>query len=274
MNIIKSVPLDSYGILKQATPKNELDEVIESVQNIGYAILDSRLSAADVKHIADEFDLTHKLYVEKHGENRLKSINEINTIRLLLAHGSKVFLKLAFNERLLLTLKKIISGKFILNQQNGVINPPEETYNQGAWHRDLPYQHFVSSTPLAINALFCVDDFTFENGATYVLPASHKSEAFPSSCYIKRHAVQIEAKAGSFILLDCMTFHSGGFNSTGLARRAINHIYNIPYFKQQINIPLNLEKHDLTDQEKEILGFNSNEPISVSDYLAKRKGGY
>ncbi len=266
--------MKSYGISKQVMPENELDEVVESVQNIGYGILDSGLSSADIKKIADEFELTYRLYVEKYGESRLKSIDEINTVRLMLAHGNEIFIKLAFNERLLLTLKKLIPGKFILNQQNGVINPPEETYNQGAWHRDLPYQHFVSSTPLAINALFCVDDFTFKNGATYILPASHKSEAFPSDSYVKKHAIQIEAKAGSFILLDCMTFHSGGVNSTNSARRAVNHVYNIPYFKQQINIPLNLEKHNLTDQAKDILGFNYDEPISISDYLARRKGGY
>ncbi len=161
---------------------------------------------------------------------------------------------------------------YILNQQNGVINPPQETYNQGAWHRDLPYQHFITSKPLAINALFCVDDFTFENGATFVLPASHKSENFPSSDYIQRNAIQVEAKAGSFIVLDCMLFHSGGFNKTCFERRAVNHVYNIPFFKQQINIPMNMEDTHLSAEERDILGFSYVEPGSISDYLSKRMG--
>ncbi|MFX5510311.1 hypothetical protein ABTD49_20870, partial [Acinetobacter baumannii] len=80
------------------------------------------------------------------------------TIRAPLVHGSAVFRRLATNPVLMEVLQKLIVGKFILNQQNGVINPPGATYNQGAWHRDLPYQHYVSSTPLAVNALFCVDD--------------------------------------------------------------------------------------------------------------------
>ena len=164
-----------------------------------------------------------------YGEPKLRSLNEFHTIRSPLTHGGDVFLRLVLNENLLSTLKKLISGKFILNQQNGVINPPQETYNQGVWHRDLPYQHFVSTKPLAINALFCVDDFTFENGATFVLPASHKTEAFPSASYIRKNSVQIEAKAGSFILLDCMLFHAGGFNKTHLERRAVNHVITFRY---------------------------------------------
>ena len=166
----------------------------------------------------------------------------------------------------------MIRGKFILNQQNGSINPPQESYNQGAWHRDLPYQHFVSTKPLAINALFCIDDFTFQNGATFVLPASHKSEAFPSEKYIRKNAIQVEAKAGSFIVLDSMEFHTGGFNKTNLERRGVNHLYTIPYFKQQINIPRNLKNVDLSDEEKDILGFGCMEPESISGYFSTRTG--
>ncbi|WP_457831307.1 phytanoyl-CoA dioxygenase family protein, partial [Staphylococcus aureus] len=80
-----------------------------------------------------------------------------------------------------------------------------------AWPRDLPYQHYVSSTPLAVNALFCVDDFTLDNGSTFVIPATHKEINYPSESFVERNAVQVTAKAGQYILLDCMLFHSGGF---------------------------------------------------------------
>src|SRR3546814_9885258 len=62
-----------------------------------------------------------------------------------------------------------------------IVNPAEhQSYGQGLFHRDLPHQHFVSSRPLAINALFCIDAFLEANGATLVVPASHKEERFPS----------------------------------------------------------------------------------------------
>ena len=272
MKTNNNIPSESYGILQQNLPESALDEAAEQVRSLGYAILDSGYTLPELQSISKEFNRTREHYVETYGETKLRSLNEFHTIRSPLTHGGDAFLGLALNENLLTLLKKLISGKFILNQQNGVINPPQETYNQGAWHRDLPYQHFVSTKPIAINALFCVDDFTFENGATFVLPASHKSEAFPSENYVKKNALQIEAKAGSFIVLDCMVFHAGGFNKTNLQRRAVNHLYNIPYFKQQINIPMNMTSTKLSAEAKDILGFNYVEPSTISDYLSKRTG--
>jgi ectoine hydroxylase-related dioxygenase (phytanoyl-CoA dioxygenase family) len=272
MTIIKHIPTESYGILLQEMSESALDEAAESVRNLGYAILDSGYTSSELISISDEFNRTQEGYIDIYGESRLRSLDEIHTIRSPLTHGGEEFLRLALNENLLFILNKLISGKFILNQQNGVINPPQEAFNQGAWHRDLPYQHFITTKPLAINALFCVDDFTFENGATFVLPASHKSEKFPSDKYIQKNAIQVQAKAGSFILLDCMLFHAGGSNKTNSARRAVNHVFNIPYFKQQINIPMNIQSVNLSAEERDILGFNYAEPNSIKDYLSKRTG--
>ncbi|MDW3681743.1 phytanoyl-CoA dioxygenase family protein [Cupriavidus sp. CV2] len=272
MTTATNFPEASYGILQRTQCESALDEVAEQVRRIGYAVLHSGYSVAELQGISDEFDRTRERYIEAYGEQRLRTLNEYHAMRSPLTHGGEIFLRLALNENLLSVLKKLILGKFILNQQNGVINPPQETYNQGAWHRDLPYQHFVSTRPLAINALFCVDDFTCENGATIVLPASHKSEEFPSPGYVRRNAVQIEAKAGSFVLLDCMLFHTGGFNGSQAVRRAVNHVYNIPYFKQQIRIPNNMKELDLPGEAREVLGFNYLEPDSVSDYLSTREG--
>ena len=270
MAAVNNIPEASYGILQQNLSNSVLDEVAEQVRNLGYAIIDSGYTAPELRKYSEEFNRTQEQYIETYGESNLRSLNEFYTIRSPLTHGGEEFLRLALNENVLLILQKLIPGKFILNQQNCVINPPQETYNQGAWHRDLPYLHFVSSTPLAINALFCVDDFTAQNGATFVIPASHKSEAFPSSSYIKKNAIQVEAKAGSFILLDCMVFHAGGFNNSHSARRAVNQAYNIPYFKQQINIPNNMQNLHLSADARDVLGYNYMEANSIEQYFAAR----
>jgi ectoine hydroxylase-related dioxygenase (phytanoyl-CoA dioxygenase family) len=272
MKNINNIPTASYGILQQEISMSALDEAAEQIRNLGYAILDSGYIVSELQTLSEEFDKMQQQYVKTYGLNTLRNVNEQHTIRSPLLHGGELFLNLALNENLLSLLKKLIPGKFILNQQNGIINPPQETYDQGAWHRDIPYQHFVSTKTLGVNALFCVDDFNIENGGTFVLPATHKSEAFPSDAYIQNNATQVEAKAGSFIVLDCMIYHAGGLNKTNSARRAVNQVFNIPYFKQQINIPKNIESTNLSEESKDILGFNYAEPVSISDYLSKRKG--
>lgn len=264
------VPVNAYGILKQNQPVSRLEEIVEEVRHLGYAVMDAGYTALEMQQFSNVFDETHVRYVQTYGEGFLKERQEYETIRAPLLQDESFFLKLALNASLREVLTSLIQGKYILNQQNGIINPPQKAYNQGSWHRDLPYQHFVSSQPLAINALFCVDDFTKENGATFVLPASHQSEAFPSWSFVKKHAVQIEAKAGSFVLLDCMLFHTGGFNHTHKARRAVNHVYTIPFLKQQISLPAHLHDALLSVEEKALLGFHVREPASIMDYLFTR----
>ena len=267
----KQIPTNSYGILKKDTLLTSVDESAEEVKRLGYTILDSGLTTQQIKAISDAFNSTLLKYRKKYGDQKLKSKNEFYSIRALLSDNQDIFVKLATNKILLALLSKLIEGKFILNQQNGIINPPKKAYNQGSWHRDLPYQHFVSTTPLAVNALFCVDDFTFENGSTFIIPGSHKFGNYPSDKFIENNALQIEAKAGDFIVLDCMVFHSGGYNSSQKERRAINHVYTIPYFKQQISLPNILDAKKLEPEERDLLGFNFDVPTSVDQFIEERK---
>jgi ectoine hydroxylase-related dioxygenase (phytanoyl-CoA dioxygenase family) len=267
---MSAVPGSSYGILRRDVSASPADRAAEEVRRLGYARLDAGYTPAELGEISAAFDVARERYVAQWGEQRLQSLDEGNTLRALCTHGGPEFLRLAVNPILCSVLEKLIAGRFILNQQNGIINPPAQDYNQGAWHRDLPYQHFVSSSPLAVNALFCVDDFTLDNGATFVLPASHRAEAFPSEQFVRDQAVQVQARAGEFILLDCMTFHAGGFNRTNRARRAVNHVYTIPFFKQQIKLPGNIDPGALSPQQKSLLGFDYQEPASVGAYLESR----
>ncbi|MET3970164.1 phytanoyl-CoA dioxygenase family protein [Bradyrhizobium barranii] len=261
-----------YGVLRQEQSTNEIERTCESIRRLGYGVINGGYGHEQLAALADAFDRTQERYATRHGGvDALRSIDEHNTIRLPLAH-EPVFLQLASNDRILEICSRLISGYAVLNQQNGIINPPNgKPYNQGLWHRDLPYQHFVSSRPLAINALFCLDAFTLENGATKVLPASHRQEDFPSDDFVNTQALPVAAPAGSFIVLDCMVFHSGGVNTTVRPRRAVNHVYTIPLISQQIDLPSALGDTFTSDSKlRRLLGYDVRQPGSVADYLAQR----
>jgi len=80
-----------------------------------------------------------------------------------------------------------------------------------------------------------VDDFTANNGATMVIPSSHLFDEFPSDSYIEKNTMQITAKRGNFIVLDCMTYHRGGFNQSRKDRYAVNNVYSVPMIRKQID---------------------------------------
>jgi ectoine hydroxylase-related dioxygenase (phytanoyl-CoA dioxygenase family) len=267
--IKNNIPKSSYGVLKQLKVSNKLELAVEEVITRGYTIIDSNFTKKEISTVSSSFDSAKKKYYKKYNINFLKKINEHNTIRLPIALDHKCFLKVLSNKNLHFVIKKIMNGAYILNQQNGIINPTKDTYNQALWHRDLPYQHFVSSRPLALNAIYCVDDFTLANGATFVLPSSHKFENLSSEKYIQNNAIQIEAKAGSYILLDCMLYHAGGTNRTSVDRRAINHVFTIPYFKQQINLPKNLDEKLIPKKYRSILGWHFKEHENLHSFFSR-----
>jgi hypothetical protein len=260
----------SYGVLEQRAVESEVDRAAEDVSYLGYAVVPGGYSAAEIEEIARLFDEAHREYVALYTAAFLEQIDELNGIRLPLAF-CEAFIDLAMNPTVLGVVKKVVRNAVVLNQQNGIINPPGQNYNQAAWHRDLPYQHFVASRPLAINALYCVDDFKPENGATFVLPGTHLREEYPSEAFISRNAAQISAPAGSFIMLDCMLFHRGGSNSTASRRRGVNHVYTTAFIKQQIDIPSALGREPPQSAAvAELLGYRYQMPRSVADFLKSR----
>jgi ectoine hydroxylase-related dioxygenase (phytanoyl-CoA dioxygenase family) len=260
-----------YGVRLSNQATGPIDEAAEALALMGYAVVDSGLSRSEIEDLSGRFDRLAQTYRDRHGQERLAALDEFDSVRCPLAEDA-AFLALAMNPAVLRLAELLLGPSFILNQQNGVINPPSgRRYNQAAFHRDLPYQHFVSSRPLAINALFCLDHFTSENGASHVIPASHKQEAFPSDPVVAANVRQIEAPAGSFLVLDAMTFHCGGANRTNRPRRAINHVYTIAMMRQQIDLPAHLGTDFSADPAaRQLLGFNHPTARSVDEFISHR----
>lgn len=261
-----------YGVKEQTPSGDDLSRAVESLALVGYAIIDSGYSEDERRVIEERFELIKRASEDRYGRAALEAIDEHNTIRAPLSFDD-VFMRLAMNERILELCNRVLSmGNYILNQQNGVINPPQARYNQGAYHRDLPYQHFVTSRPIAINALYCIDTFTRANGCTKVLPGSHKSERFPSDAIVQQLEIQAEASAGQFLVLDCMTYHCGGVNTTSRPRRAVNNVYTIPIIKQQISLPELMGGRDLPMSVLKLIGFDHGHAVSdIAAYYAGRR---
>jgi len=216
---------------------NQADAYAEEIRNIGYTVLQSGFSADELQTIRRKIDDIYELQLrEIGGEAALKRINDANLARCLVGYD-EYFLKLAVHPSIISVAQKLLGEKFILMSQNAIINRPTDEHYQVTWHRDLNYQHFVSSRPLGLSALYSIDDFSEETGGTYLIPASHKSEKFPSFEYVHRHERQMSVPAGSILLFDAMIYHRSGINCSARPRRAVNHIYTLPMIKQQISIP-------------------------------------
>jgi ectoine hydroxylase-related dioxygenase (phytanoyl-CoA dioxygenase family) len=241
---------------------------------IGYTIIPDALSPDELELARRKVDEIYRAQAEElGGEDELKKFNDAYTARALLVYDD-FFLGVATNPKVLPLVEALLGDYYILMLQNGIINVPTVggEQNAGSWHRDLNYQHFVSSRPLSVSALFCVDDFSIETGGTHVLPASHKIEVFPSEATVLANERPIDARAGSVVVFDSMLFHRGGYNRSAKPRRALNHMYTLPLIRQQISFPRMLGGRFSDDAFlRRFLGYEAETADNVRQWREQRR---
>jgi ectoine hydroxylase-related dioxygenase (phytanoyl-CoA dioxygenase family) len=249
---------------------DDLDVHVERIRVTGFTVVPGGLASDDVVHLGVRIQEVLERQLEEFGTAQMDAIGDALTARAPLVYDD-AFLRLAAHPVILAICRRLMGPYIVLMQQNGVINPPSQVHTQLAYHRDLPYQHFVSSRPLAISALFCIDAFRADNGATTVLPGTHRCEAFPSDSVAAQLDTSVYAPAGSFIVFDAMLYHRAGHNHSSDVRRAVNHVYSVPVIAQQISLPAALEGRHADDPElARLLGYDVAPAPSVRAWRERR----
>ncbi len=255
--------MNSYGITQQTKLSDKFGINKEELSIQGYSVLPAVLNPEECARVAEKL---HHIYDRQLGEIEgytLEDIRDQYVARMPLAYDD-YFVTLAGRSPVIDLIRSLMGDYFILHLQNGILNMPEKDHQQRNWHRDLPYQNYTSSRPLALNAMYCIDDFTADNGATWLIPHSHKMEAMPSDTYIRKHRQQVLAKAGDVLLMDSMIFHKAGENHTDQVRIGVNHVYATGMIRPQIDIPAMLQGKFQDDPFLRILlGYAADVPGSV-----------
>ena len=266
-----SEPRTDYGIIERESGGDETSRHAERIRLVGYTVLPGRWADAELADFGRRLDDVFAAQAaEFGGDERIAAIGDTFTARCPLLYDD-AFLQLVTFPPLLALCRALLGEYVVLMQQNGVENPAGQPHTQTAYHRDLPYQHFVSSRPLAISALFCIDSFRRETGATTVLPGSHRVETFPSSAVAETVATSVEADAGSFIVFDSMLFHRAGANTSSSQRRAVNQVFSVPIIAQQISLPAVFGRRYADDPTlARLLGYEAAPAPSVVAWRERR----
>lgn len=118
-------------------------------------------------------------------------------------------------------------SEFAFHNYKCIIKAPRVS-SKFMWHRDLPY--LEHSTPNLITALLCLDDMTEANGATVVLPGTHRiphEQVEASDVEIAEdmlpdaERVTVCCPAGSAVLFHVNIIHGGGANRSPDPRRNV-----------------------------------------------------
>lgn len=260
-----------YGIVQRGSAATDAARIAERIRLVGYCVVPGGFSNTEISDFGTRLEQIMAQQADEFGgAERLASIGDALTARCPLVYDD-AFVGLAAHAGVQAICRELLGDYVLLMQQNGVINPSGQRHAQVAYHRDLPYQHFVSSRPLAVSALFCIDPFTAETGATTLIPGSHKMEQFPSESVAAELDTSIVADAGSFIVFDAMVFHRAGENRSGRPRRAVNHVFSSPIIAQQISLPEALNGRHAGDATlARLLGYDVSPARSVTAWRERR----
>ncbi|WP_431081148.1 phytanoyl-CoA dioxygenase family protein [Pseudomonas thivervalensis] len=128
--------------------------------------------------------------------------------------------------QLLAVAGELIGERFFLSQVEGREPLPDGGHQQ--LHRDLSAQR---PGDIAV-ALAFFDDYGPENGATRIVPGSHRPEpgASPFDFNDESRSVQLSGSAGDILVFDVDLVHAGSLNVIGARRRSIL----ISYFSESL----------------------------------------
>jgi ectoine hydroxylase-related dioxygenase (phytanoyl-CoA dioxygenase family) len=164
-------------------------------------------------------------------------------------------------------MKAFLGGNYIVNAFGGVMNSKDNRPYVQNIHRDV--RSFMGRDKTMIQMMVLLDDFTLENGATYMLSGSHQIAIKPDEDYFYENADRAIAKKGSIILFDSNLWHAAGKNTTDGNRRVLTISYTKPQFKQQFDYPRFLGYEfgeSLSEGLRQILGYKSRVPATLDEY--------
>jgi ectoine hydroxylase-related dioxygenase (phytanoyl-CoA dioxygenase family) len=245
--------------------KNKLEELKIN----GYTKFDSffDLDFCDLinKSIDSSYEYCRKIQIQ----NGVDQITD-GTLHHLIATNDEIYLEIL--EKITISsnyqfIKDYFNGNFILNSYGGVKNLKSKPSYVSNIHRDIRF--FSGNLPLMLNLLIMLDDFTLENGATFLLAESHLKEEKPSEDHFYANSHRAVGKKGDILFFDSNLWHAAGVNNTDTERRAITITFSKPFMKQQLDYSRAIGYDFIeskSEEIKQILGFFSRVPSNLNEW--------
>ena len=167
------------------------------------------------------------------------SFEGFKTVRInnLLTYDD-IFWEVPLHENVLPVVERVLDRECLLSSFCSlVLGPGQEAQ---PIHEDtqlipLPRPHI----PITINAIWALSDFRADNGATRIVPGSHKYDSSPE--YGKAYdTVTATMPEGSVMLFDSALWHGGGANNSDARRFAFSCAYCWGWMRQQENLQLGI----------------------------------
>ena len=211
---------------------SDVKAAIDCLATYGYCLLEDRIPEDTVRRMAERF-------LELHTDPQCQIYNTGDQ------YYQTLFGMMNLDDRVWTCASHpdtVAVARYFLGQNCRVVEACSKPTWPGApgqhLHVDSAREfHEVPDVPWIINSIWMLTDFTVENGATGVVPMSHRSrrrtppsDITPDSPLIK----PITGRAGSVIMWHGGTYHQARANTSDQIRVGLNIAYYPPWFNNWI----------------------------------------
>jgi ectoine hydroxylase-related dioxygenase (phytanoyl-CoA dioxygenase family) len=202
----------------------------------GYTIFHNVIDPAWLEELREAFERL----TAAEGAEAGKEVSQMVGIRRLadLVNKGEIFDRIYVNPLVLASARQVIARPFKLHSLNG--HDPLPGHGQQSLHPDWGPERGDLTVYSVMNSLWMLDDFSAENGATRIVPGSHRWPGHPKDQLADlkdRHPqeVYIEAPAGSVAVFNGHTWHGSTDNRSQRSRRVYHCAFIAREFPQQTN---------------------------------------
>ena len=249
----------------------DLESYAQRLNNQGWVVLEQAIDQRLVGRMLEDLDKSWKICREIQAQNGVANDADL-TVHHILPLGTSFLDFIDEMEPLMPYIEHYFGGKFILNSFGGAINTRGHTSYAQRVHRDI--RTFSGNMPLLLNTLVMLDDFTTENGATFMMTGSHKTAEKPIDEEFYRRAEQAVGPAGSILIFNSNVWHAGGNNKTNSPRRSVTPMFSKPAMKQQFDYPRAVGYDrcgEMRPHVRQVIGYNARVPATLDEWYQPRE---
>jgi ectoine hydroxylase-related dioxygenase (phytanoyl-CoA dioxygenase family) len=214
----------------------DVDAHLRRIEETGYTIVEDAIDPELVDGLLDDLHRLERDLGVGPADNAFEGTRTTRVYNLL-AHGPR-FEQIPVHPAILPICEGVLDPGLLVSSLSSIAIGPDETPQP--IHADdqiipLPKPH----PPTVCNTMWALTDFTESNGATRVIPGSHRAAESPD-LFRAYDSIPAEMSRGSVLVWHGSLWHGGGANTTTSRRVGIAMNYCAGYIRQQENQQLGL----------------------------------
>jgi ectoine hydroxylase-related dioxygenase (phytanoyl-CoA dioxygenase family) len=238
-------------------PSRDLDVIKSKLSEHGFAVIPDMLSPSELAETRERFISLADAERAAAVRAGAPEVDEVQFVRTLPAKD-QVFRDLV-SQPLAVELARHVLGQDIILWGAMANRVPPGSPGGGA-HSDQGLLPGEVTWPVVCAYIYMLDDFTEENGATWVVPGSHRRRTDELNADdFNAGKISAVGRAGSAIVMDGRLWHSIGKNvTTDQTRHGALTFYSVPYLRAKENWMYHIDPavlQDASPELRELLGF-------------------